>query len=199
MWIFVNESEPFGFVARSAEGKSYLVFRGTESATDWLSNLDTDPATYPLVSGYVKVHDGFLKLYESIRDDMFNAFDEVGEISDLWVTGHSLGCGLSTVAIPDLLHKRTFNQVEHYNFASPRVGDPEFTDKYNTNCVKTFRVVNTCDIVPQAPPSVVGKWLFKHIAIPVDYTAQYGSIVGNHSVTGSYIYALDHPDCPEKS
>ena len=196
-WGLFDQSEPFGFVARGADGKGYLVFRGTSSASDWVTDADIDQAPYDLVPDYGNVHDGFMKLYRDMRADTLRAFDEVDAISQLWVTGHSLGCGLSTLAVPDVMTQRKFDRVEHYNFASPRVGGPAFTDRYNNNGVLTFRVVNTCDLVPEAPTAVLGKCLYKHIATVVNYSAQYGSLADNHSLTGSYEYALNNPSDPE--
>lgn len=87
--------------------------------------------------------------------------------------------------------------VLQYNLASPRVGNPEFASAYNGNKVPTYRIVNTCDIVPQVPSSVFGKLIFEHVGIPVDFTAQYGSLAGNHNSIDSYHYALTHPDQPQ--
>jgi len=196
--LFVtNDSEPFGFVASDGTGKGYLVFRGTETAYNWFMDLDADQEPYEYVAGYGKVHDGFLKLYRSLRDDALVSFDEVGTIDSLWVTGHSLGCGLSTLAIPDVMAQRTFQRVQHYSFASPRVGHAQFTDRYNDNGVLTYRVVNTCDVVPQLPTSVMQHCSYKHVGIPVNFTAQYGHVGANHSLTGAYRYALDNPQQPE--
>lgn len=199
-WFHViNRSEPFGFVARADDGKGYLVFRGTETGTDWIDDLEVGQSPYDLAPGYGAVHHGFLKLYKEARDEILRAIEEVGSISQLWVSGHSLGCGFSTLAVPDLMTQYKFDRIEHYNFASPRIGDPAFTDQYNNNGILSIRVVNTCDIVPATPPSIFGKDLYKHIATVVNFTAQYGSLEDNHSPTKSYKYALDHPDDPEDS
>ncbi len=87
--------------------------------------------------------------------------------------------------------------VLHYNFASPRVGDPVFAGALNGGPVPTFRVVNTEDIVPDGPPSVIGTLIYQHVGTPVDFTAQYGSIGDNHSLDISYIYAINHPEDPQ--
>lgn len=187
---FFDESEPFGFVARRDDGTGYLVFRGTESIADWIADATIGHARYDLVPGYGDVHEGFLELYLSMRDDLFRAFNEVDAVNDLWVTGHSLGCGLSTLAVPDVMNVRGYAHVRHYNFASPRVGAPSFADAYNDNGVPTFRVVNTCDVVPTVPPSVLGRLLFQHVGVPVDFTTQNGSIVENHSLDDAYLPAL---------
>lgn len=198
-WWFINESEPFGFVARATNGDGYLVFRGTQSVSDWIHDIEARQTSYDFVSGYGKVHNGFFEIYKSLRDDCLKAFGEVGgAIKNLHVTGHSLGSGLSTLAVPDVITQQSFESVCHYNFASPRVGDPEFTARYNENGVLTFRIVNTSDLVPQVPlgSDFLGLLIFTHVGTPVDFTAQYGSIAGNHSMTNAYQYAIEHPDDP---
>lgn len=203
LFHFFNTSEPFGFAAMDQDSNGYLVFRGTSSAADWADDMDEDQHSYDLAGGYGKVHDGFLKLYHSMRGDVLSALGDArfSNMQNLMVTGHSLGCGLSTLAVPDVLNNISqfpFAAVEHYNLASPRVGDPEFTAAYNGNGVPTFRIVNTCDVVPTVPLAAMGP-LYKHVGTPVDFTAQYGSIGGNHSLKDAYTYALDHPDMPENS
>lgn len=197
MFFIVDESEPFGFVASDGTGKGYLVFRGTGSFQNFLADLDTDQEPYDLVSGYGEVHDGFLKLYNSMREGALQGFDEVGAIDSLWVTGHSLGGGLSTLAVPDVMAQKTFQHVQHYNFASPRVDNRDFTDRYNDNGVLTYRVVNTCDLVPQMPSAVLGPFAYKHVGLPVNFSAHYGSVGANHNHTRAYRHALDHPQQPE--
>ncbi len=198
-----NESEPFGFVARDDNNNGYLVFRGTDSDIDWLDDIEVLQHHYSLAPDYGKVHDGFFKLYQSLRTDVFSLLGaaEFAGIDKLFITGHSLGCGLSTLAVPDILNniqQFSFDSIEHYNYASPRVGNPDFTNTYNGNGVLTFRVVNTCDVVPTVPLAAL-ELLYKHIGTPIDFTGQYGSIGGNHSLLHAYCYALAHPDAPENS
>ncbi|HIE61526.1 MAG TPA: NADPH-dependent oxidoreductase [Microbacterium sp.] len=47
-----------------------------------------------------------------------------------------------------------------------------------------------------APTAVFGDLLYKHIGTPVDFSAERGSHVGNHSLANAYRYALDHPRSP---
>jgi hypothetical protein len=200
LWFF-KDKEPFSFVATADDGKVYLVFRGTESAEDWIYDADIEQKPYDLVPGYGEVHKGFLDLYKSMSAAVIEALNKIEQPKCLYITGHSLGSGLSTLAVPDVITHTDFTKeklpVLHYNLASPRVGNPEFASVYNVNKVPTYRIVNTCDIVPQVPPSVLDKLLFEHIGTPVDYTAQYGSLSGNHNSIDSYHYALTHTDQPQ--
>ncbi|MCV6636897.1 lipase family protein [Candidatus Albibeggiatoa sp. nov. NOAA] len=190
----IDRSEPFGFIVTSKQdGQRYLVFRGTETASDWAVDIDADQEDYGL--GYGDAHHGFLKLYRSLEDEMLDVLDSLEDITQLIVTGHSLGCGLSTLAIPKLIEQYPNTQLTHYNFASPRVASIPFAEKYNNNGTLTFRVVNTCDLVPQLPSAVFGKALYQHLGTPINFTAQYGSIEENHD-PAHYQYALEHTDNP---
>lgn len=201
-WIFTHP-EPFGFAAWTDDGSVYLVYRGTESDADWAVDLDEDQRAYNIVADYGLVHHGFLTLYESLQIASLEAINQAPAPQRLFVTGHSLGCGLSTLAVPEVIActglKPSAMPVLHYNFASPRVGNPDFATAYNRNGVPTYRIVNTSDLVPEVPPAALAEELYQHVGTPVDFTAQYNSIGGNHSLIGAYSYALDHPEQPQGS
>jgi triacylglycerol lipase len=90
-------------------------------------------------------------------------------------------------------------RVFHYPLASPRVGDPDFYYQYSYQMVPTYRIIDTEDIVPDLPPSVVPifDYIYKHVGMAVTYTAQYDSDAGNHDHRNSYYYALTNPYQPE--
>lgn len=201
LWIFTHR-EPFAFVSWTDEGSVYVAIRGTESVDDWVSDIDADQAKYDLVSGYGKVHDGFLKLYKTMSAAILQALTLPPDPKRLFITGHSLGSGLATLAVPHIITHSPYTPqklpIVHYNLASPRVGNPTFASTYNANHVPTYRIVNTSDAVPDLPASVFGHLVYQHVGTPVDYTAQYGSLAGNHSASSSYRYALQHPDQPQR-
>lgn len=49
--------------------------------------------------------------------------------------------------------------VSSYTFGSPRCGNARFASEYNRIVPRTFRMINTLDIVPQLPPFLV----YKHV------------------------------------
>ena len=193
---FLNESEPFGFACRDDAGAVYLVLRGTESAHDWLDDLDGDQEQWPWQDGRGRVHAGFLKLYRSLRDRALAALDGLQPGGRLWVSGHSLGSALSTMAVLDLGECWPHQPLQHYNFASPRLAAPEFTDSYDRLGIPTFRVVNDSDLVPEVPPGVIGDLLYQHVGVAVTFTASYAGVADNHSMEDCYLYALEHPQAP---
>ncbi|HSH04668.1 MAG TPA: lipase family protein [Anaerolineae bacterium] len=202
-FFFFKAVEPFAFVAQDDKGTTYLVFRGTSSTDDFVKDAQARQKEYDLVPNYGLTHAGFVTLYKSMADYVAEALTRVERpITSIYVTGHSLGCGLSTCAVPHLIHLPFIQElgvpVFHYNLASPRVGDRAFAQAYNGNGVPTYRVVNTCDLVPEVPSAIFGRELYEHVGIPVNFTAQYGSLVGNHSAHDSYLYALQHANAPFK-
>ncbi|MNQ44351.1 Lipase (class 3) [compost metagenome] len=193
---YINESEPFGFAASDPNGEVYLVFRGTESAQDWVDDLEVKQTSYPWQSGVGLVHDGFLKLYTSLRDLALQAVDGLKPAGNLWVCGHSLGSALSSLAVLDLHETWPDQPLQHYNFASPRVVDPSFASYYNGLAVPTYRVVNDSDLVPEVPPGVTDNWVYQHLGLSIDFTASYSSVEADHSMADCYLYAINNPDAP---
>lgn len=201
-WLNTQYDEPFGFVAQAANGDTILALRGTVTDADDVQDARVDQTAYMLVPGYGDVHAGFYEIYNALSSQILTILAGLVTVGRLFFTGHSLGSGLSSLAVPDVITHTALKPIPsrpllHYNYASPRVGDPQFAWAMNDNAVPTFRIVNTEDIIPDVPPSVIGTTLYKHIGIPVDFTAQYGSYDLNHSLVTAYDYALTNPTDPE--
>ena len=203
--LIFRDMEPFALVAQR-DNDAYAIFRGTESPEDWYKDIECDQVTYglPGVNNIGKVHEGFYELYKSLRAELLDQLNALGGVRRLLVTGHSLGAALAMTGMPDLMANALRHQVEstfQYNLAGPRTGDPKFASALNNGPAHIYRIVNSCDIVPDVPPSVFDDLtrhlVFQHIGYPVTYTAQYESIVGNHAHHTSYNYALKHPEQPQ--
>ena len=138
-----------------------VTFRGTESRTDWKNNLD-----FVLSEGYGgrgdelqgRVHRGFSQALDSVWGQVkriINQFQNQGQT--LWITGHSLGAALATLAVSRLVLGEDKPVGGLYTFGSPRVGDRVFSQNFN-NLFKgqSFRLVNHTDIVTRVPPRQMG-------------------------------------------
>lgn len=102
--------------------------------------------------GYVTA--GFRGIYISLREQMIKALKECPAGSRIFVTGHSLGGALATLAIPDILNNTNFKDhqiVELYTFASPRCGDKTFATSFEETGVHHWRIANTEDLVTMLP------------------------------------------------
>jgi triacylglycerol lipase len=204
LWDFETYDEPFGFVAADASQNAYLVFRGTVSEADDIQDAVADQTPYSIVPGYGQVHLGFYQIYQQLSPQIYAAIAALNRMMPFerfFFTGHSLGSGLSSLAVPDIIANTSVKPgnfpVIHHNLASPRVGDAQYAYMMNNNGVPTYRIVNTEDVVPDAPTAIFFNYLYKHIGTPVDFTAQYNTIIDNHSLDTAYDYALAHPANPE--
>jgi len=144
-----------------------LAFRGTEGRKDFLTDLlfrklpfQAGLAGAPTIG---QVHRGFLAALDSVWNQVLTAVQGLGPDRPLFVCGHSLGAALAQLAAMRLVkHGRAVAAV--YVYGSPRVGDAEFRDAYNSVLKRqTFLHVNDQDVVPTVPPRWTG---FDHVAQP---------------------------------
>jgi predicted lipase len=149
----------FGFVARSADGEAVVALRGTDNIWEWLQ--DGKFLMVPWGPGFTE--DGFTAVYKSLRlrqaqagaptvkvKDYVASLYESKQVTRLTTCGHSLGGALATLLTSALPR---YYPVTSYTFASPRVGDHDFAETYNSYPRwMTYRVENRFDLVPKLPP-----------------------------------------------
>ena len=122
-----------------------------------------------------RVHSGFKTALEKIWGELGPEIEKLQTQGlKIWLTGHSLGAALATLAADRLQDVQGL-----YTFGSPRVGDKGFQDHFQ---VPAYRVVNGKDIVATVP----GEDPFRHIGervwIAPDGRLQYRNGQGGDSV-----------------
>lgn len=128
-------------------------FRGTEPTelADWITDLDFDLVGGPLGG---RVHEGFYDALSNVWHlvDLAVAGFTADEPKPLWVTGHSMGGALATLAVARWLQQgRAVAGL--YTFGQPRTGDDEFARNFNFAFKPyAFRFVNNNDIATRVPP-----------------------------------------------
>jgi triacylglycerol lipase len=146
---FFNFKGAQAYLLKGQGGEHVLSFRGTEvtEPSDVLADLKAGKNTETVLGG--KVHSGFRseinKLWPSIERAVAN-------IDAIYVTGHSLGAAMATIAA-NRLRKKVQALI---TFGSPRVGDKRFVNSLD---VPHMRVQNNCDDVTKVPPYLMG---FRH-------------------------------------
>jgi len=136
------------YLLKNNDGIHILSFRGTEvtEPSDILADLKAGK-NIEAIGG--KIHVGFKgeinKLWPAIEK-------AVSDINSLYVTGHSLGAAMATIASGRMQSK----VLALVTFGSPRVGNKEYV---NSLTVKHYRVQNNCDDVTKVPFLLMG---FKH-------------------------------------
>lgn len=141
-----------------------LVFRGTNDIKDVFLDAEFLPKPW---AGRGLIHEGFGKALCLAWDKITDSLERnVPPDCPLFITGHSLGAALASLAASLLQPCAT------YNFGSPRVGDDEFCATLSGGNV--FRVVNNRDIVTTLPPP-----LPFHHAGKLHYITHEGALLVN--------------------
>lgn len=151
----------YAFGAVKADGTAVVVFRGTQPKN--LGNVLDDIQFWPrrwIGSG--RVHRGFLRAYDSLREPIDAWLDEV-KPARLIVTGHSLGAAMAT------LMAARHPAAELATFGSPRVGGRDFAAQFAGRTVR--RYVDCYDFVTNLPPPI---W-FRHVA-EMHYVDRHGVV-----------------------
>jgi hypothetical protein len=136
--FYSQETDTQAFLAQSSEGYAVLAFRGTETAKRQDVTIDA----------------GFRVAYDSVAKDIEKSILKLQNIP-LYVTGHSLGAALATVATQRLEHNPRTREIiaACYTFGSPRVGDTHYDMEFKS---PIYRIVNTADIVTIIPLLAMG-------------------------------------------
>ncbi|SFJ51550.1 triacylglycerol lipase [Paenibacillus sp. UNC496MF] len=191
---YAGKEELFGFVLESDRGV-IVAFRGTISPTDWITDMIAQQVAFKPAGKGCLAHRGFNDVYMSARDALFRLLSDTTPGKPVFVTGHSLGGALGTLAALDIALNRKPANLVVYTFGSPRVGDPAFARSYNAAVPVSFRIENEFDVVPHLPPLVYTSpktdktYYYMHVKEDVKRSFRNGSVGGNH-VIGSYFADL---------
>ncbi len=130
----------------------WFAFRGTEP-----SKINDVMADLNLIKGAAKaggkVHSGFQKEVNDLWMDVLAEIEHNDQLKvrkDVYMTGHSLGAAMATIAAT------RYTPHELFTFGSPRVGGPRFIR--HIKCPH-LRFMNNNDIVCRIPPAWLG---FRH-------------------------------------
>ena len=139
-----------GTQAILVENKEFLVivFRSTEATNMRDIKSDMDAVLIPAEEGG-RVHSGFDRAFSVVHTDIQETLDKASYAKKpLFITGHSLGGALATIAARRLTHKGDIAAC--YTYGAPRVGNIEWVAGIRN---PVYRVVNAVDGITMIPPS----------------------------------------------
>lgn len=138
-------------------------FRGTDELGDWFDNVNALSTDGP----FGGVHRGFYaalldvwpamrEQYKRYRRPQGHNLNQPRPFLPLWITGHSLGGAMATLAAAELINAdEPFFGL--YTFGSPRAGDRDFARVFNVEAVgRAYRFQNNNDIVTRVPARLMG-------------------------------------------
>lgn len=139
-----------------------VAFRGTippdiydqQSLLDWLGDLTDEPIAVPGIPG--KVHQGFWEglsaLWEPMVDEIKKQMNATGKLLPLYITGHSKGGAMSSLAAYRLNVEAGIVPSAVCTYAAPHPGDTAFAQQYQQTILNHIRYEYGNDIVPHLVP-----------------------------------------------
>lgn len=162
-----------------------MAFRGTDEITDWLDNLNV----FPEKVLFGDFHRGFWNSVEDVWNGLFHRYKELigNKKRPLFMTGHSLGGAMATVAAARLIHQDLpFTSV--YTFGQPRTMTRDASRIFNMECkARFFRFHNNNDLVTRVPARLMG---YSHVGTYL-YISEERQL---HGDPGFWFRFLDYVD-----
>jgi triacylglycerol lipase len=152
----------YGYLAANAAGDTYVaVIRGTDGAEEWVDNVVFIAERRPQFPGRVEA--GFTDIYLSMEYrplaggpsvPLANGIQSAVGGADVLVLWHSLGSALAECLAYQLANANSIGaaRVGVIMYASPKLGDHDFVDAFDSQ-VTNYTVINfEHDVVPRVPP-----------------------------------------------
>ncbi|GMS94555.1 hypothetical protein PENTCL1PPCAC_16730, partial [Pristionchus entomophagus] len=174
-----------------------ISFRGTSDATQLIAEI-----TDTLFDAKVDFQDGgktskyfndaFMDVYNGgIGDDLVALIAKYPTYS-IWITGHSLGGALASMAAAHISANNlaSKDKIVLYTYGQPRTGDKKYANIHD-NLVNSFRVTHSQDIVAHIPPQFMN---YEHHTSEVWYD-------NDMSEGSSYVVCTEQEDqkCSDKN
>ena len=159
-FIFSGSIDTQAFVAGNDQF-IIVAFRGTEpdNINDWKTDLKffKHSVTLPNSNRTVKVHWGFWHALDLAWEEVMEHIRTFrNQEQPIWLTGHSLGGALATLAA-FRLNQEGLPFQGLYTYGQPRVGGWNFSQIFNrAHRKKVFRFVNNNDFATFVPPFLFG-------------------------------------------
>lgn len=163
-------------------------FSGTFYLDEWEDDLiykQIKPVQLNNYTNGVLCHEGFYNLYLSVQKNLTLLSNSY---KNLFITGHSLGGALASIAAFDFGDRELKPFI--YTFAAPRSFNILGSNLFNKILPDAYRVFNTEDIIPQLPLANIywfswstfswEKTVYQHVGNDISFTVNLGSDEENH-------------------
>jgi hypothetical protein len=135
--------------------KLIIVYQGTYDMNEVIADLDIKQVKMNDYYPNILIHEGFKNAFLSSKDTVIkNAYDysKIYPNNKIYITGHSLGASVATLAAVYLKDKYEMNNLYCVSFGCPKIGNKEFTEYVDKHLKNNIQFINNEDIVPTLPP-----------------------------------------------
>lgn len=166
------DTSVFGYFGR-LDNMYVLAFEGSQDWKDWLVNSQVIVLVPYKQYPEAKVHSGFWKAYNDVKSQIYASIS-THNVTDLFITGHSLGGAMATIASLDLLEDppQPLN-IFTITYGAPRVGNREYSALFSQFVKNHYRVTHAKDFVVHLPQLFLGYYHTGHEVYYPDDTLHY--------------------------
>lgn len=149
-----------GMVGHNKEENIITVsFRGSQCQHDWEHNYCDNPENIMNSLATIKAHGGYVEIINRIKGQLKEILSPLVSCSTaqqtLIITGHSLGGGLASVAIPiiikDIIPAETKHVINLITFGAPYVASENYKEWLEKNNVRVLTFMRKTDYIPLIP------------------------------------------------
>ncbi|XGW25347.1 hypothetical protein V3C99_006628 [Haemonchus contortus] len=141
------------------DGAIAISFRGTEERSQLIAEADQslfDRQISWIAGGKVSKYffDAFNYLWDAGMGSDFDELRSMYPTYEIWVTGHSLGGALASLAASYIIDVEQVPAatIKLVTFGQPRTGNVGYAKAHDRQMVYSFRVVHWKDVIPHVPP-----------------------------------------------
>jgi hypothetical protein len=163
-----------------------LAFRYTNTLLNvWQDILYANQVVDVSVCSNCKVQKAYKNMWVTIIDDVLDDLREIKKqtgLSQIYITGISLGGGLSVISYIDIHNSGIFSKVNVITFGAPRVGNKNYAAFFDSHTNgASLRYIVKGDPIVVLPECVLTALIcnYKHTGIPITCTEETQLCVKN--------------------
>jgi len=163
-----------------------LAFRYTNTLQNvWQDILYANQVVDISVCDNCKVQKAYKNMWLTIVDDVMNDLKEIKKqtgLTQIYITGISLGGGLSVISYIDIKNSGIFSKVNVITFGAPRVGNKNYAAHFDSHTNgKSLRYIVKGDPIVVLPECLITALIcnYKHTGIPITCTEESQQCVMN--------------------
>jgi hypothetical protein len=186
-----HQTSTFCYFGRLNNKEHVLVFEGSQDEKDLFIDLKFVKLVPYKQYPEAKVHTGFWNAYISIRDEVHTLISS-HDVENLFISGHSLGGALATLAALDIVEEDLVTNVSMVSLGAPRVGNKEYAILFSNLMISNsyYRLTHALDPVVHLPYLTLDYTHIPHEIYYRDNTLKYVECLGSESIRCANSVAL---------